>query len=82
MRWIQGWRGETEPFAFTMEEANSREIFTTKDPARQSRTESRNISRKDAKVAKGNPIPNLAFLASWREPILVFNGCGPLQNLR
>jgi hypothetical protein len=38
-------------------------------------TKARNIPRKDAKAAKEEMIPNLAFLASWREDITEFKEC-------
>jgi hypothetical protein len=47
---------------FTCEEA-----FTKETQRGRAATKTRNISRKGAKVAKKKMIPNLAFLASWRE---------------
>jgi len=40
------------------------------------RNQNRHISRKGAKAAKEKMILILAFLASWREQISVFNGYG------
>jgi hypothetical protein len=61
-----------------------------KSPARPSRNKTRNISRKGAKHVLSNvegaamkiKLPNLAFLASWREQIPVLGNHGPPESLR
>jgi hypothetical protein len=53
--------------------------LTAKNLARQSRNQTRNISRKGRKEIK---LPDLAILASWREQIPVLDSHGPPENLR
>jgi len=53
--------------------------LTAKNLARQSRNQTRNISRKGRKEIK---LPDLAILASWREQIPVLDSHGPLESLR
>jgi hypothetical protein len=50
-------------------------------PSRIDHDEDRNISRKDAKVAKKKMAPNLAFLAPWREQHTGFMRYGPLVKI-
>ena len=53
--------------------------LTAKNLARQSRNQTRNISRKGRKEIR---LPDLAILASWREQIPVLDSHGPPENLR
>jgi hypothetical protein len=53
--------------------------LTGKNLARQSRNQTRNISRKGRKEIK---LPDLAILASWREQIPVLDSHGTPENLR
>jgi len=67
---------------FRLFRVSREEVFTTEFLERRSRNQNSEYLPQRRKGRKEIKLPNLAFLASWREQIPVLDSYGPPENLR